>query len=68
MDALVAEKTRNSIFTVVDNKAHRVTVKTGFNDGGWVEILEGVKRGDPVILVSKQVLSDGQPVIETEAK
>jgi len=67
-DALVAEKTRNSVFTVADNKVHRVTVKTGFNDGGWVEILEGVKLNDPVILVGKQVLADGQPVTVTESK
>lgn len=67
-DALVAEKTRNSVFTVVDGKARRVTVKTGFNDGGRVEILEGLKLNDPVILVGKQTLSDGQAVNATEAK
>ena len=67
-DALVLEKTRNSVFTVADNKAKRITVKTGFNDAGQVEILEGVSLNQPVILVGKQVLTDGQPVTVAEGK
>lgn len=67
-DALVIEKTRNSVFTVADNKAKRLTVKTGFNDAGQVEILEGVNLNQPVILVGKQVLTDGQPVTVAEGK
>jgi membrane fusion protein (multidrug efflux system) len=67
-EALVVEKTRNSVFTVADGKARRVTVKVGFNEAGWAEILDGVKSGDPVILVGKQVLADGQAVNVSEAK
>jgi membrane fusion protein (multidrug efflux system) len=67
-DALVIEKTRNSVFTVADNKAKRLTVKTGFNDAGQVEILEGVNLNQPVILVGKQVLTDGQAVTIAEGK
>jgi membrane fusion protein (multidrug efflux system) len=61
-EALLAEKTRNSVFTLADNKAKRLTVRTGFNDGGRVEILEGVTLDTPVILLGKQALADGQPV------
>jgi membrane fusion protein (multidrug efflux system) len=67
-EALVVEKTRNSVFTVADNKAKRLTVKTGFNDGGWVEILEGLNLNQPVVHVGKQVLADGQPVTIAEGK
>ena len=67
-DALVVEKTRNSVFTVAENKARRLTVKTGFNDGGWVEVLEGVTLDQPVIAVGKQVLADGQPVNVVEGR
>jgi multidrug efflux pump subunit AcrA (membrane-fusion protein) len=56
------EKGRSSVFTVADNKAKRITVKTGFNDNGSVEILDGVKLGDSVIVIGKQVIADGQPV------
>jgi RND family efflux transporter MFP subunit len=61
-DAVLFEKGRTSVFTVADNKAKRTTVKTGFNDNGWVEILDGVKLGDSVIVIGKQVIADGQPV------
>jgi RND family efflux transporter MFP subunit len=67
-DSLFAEKTRNSVFVVADGKARRVTVKTGFNDAGTVEILEGVKPGGQVILLGKQVLADGQPITITEGR
>jgi RND family efflux transporter MFP subunit len=67
-DALLVEKTRNSVFTVADNKTKRLTVKTGFNDAGWVEIIDGLGTGQSVVVVSKQVLTDGQPVIISEAK
>lgn len=68
VESLVVEKTRNSVFTIVDQKAKRIVVKTGFNDAGWVEILDGVKEGDPIILAGKQILVDGQPVTISESK
>jgi membrane fusion protein (multidrug efflux system) len=61
-EAVLFEKGRTSVFTVADNKAKRITVKTGFNDIGWVEILDGVKVGDSVIVIGKQVIADGQSV------
>jgi len=67
-DALVVEKTRNSVFIVADNKAKRLTVKPGFSDGGWVEVLEGLALDQPVIAVGKQVLAEGQPVTVLEGK
>jgi membrane fusion protein, multidrug efflux system len=61
-DALVVEKVRNSVFVVVDNKAKKVQVKVGFSDPNFVEILDGLPPGRPVIIVGKQNLNDGQPV------
>jgi len=61
-DAVLFERGRASVFAVADNKARRLTVKTGFNDNGWVEILDGVKVGDSVIVIGKQVIVEGQPV------
>ena len=62
-EALVVEKVRNSVFTIVDKKAKKVPVKVGFTDGGSVEILEGLPPDKAVITVGKQNLNDGQPVI-----
>lgn len=67
-DAVLVEKGRTSVFTVADNKARRVTVKTGFNDNRVVEILDGLKPGDSVIVIGKQVIADGQPVTVAEGK
>ena len=57
-----------SVFTVQDNKAKKVLVKTGFNDGISVEVLEGLKPEQSVVLVGKQTLSDGQSVSAVEAR
>jgi membrane fusion protein (multidrug efflux system) len=68
VDALVTEKTGTSVFTVVDGKAAKVPVKTGFNDGAFVEIQSGLPASGPVVLVGKQSLNPGQTVVTTEAK
>ena len=68
VDALVVEKVKSFVFTVVDGKARKVPVKTGFNDGASVEVVEGLKSGEPVILVGKQALNDGQAVNVAEAR
>jgi RND family efflux transporter MFP subunit len=61
-EAVVTERAGASIFTVVDNKAKKVGVKTGFNDGAHVEIVSEIKPEQPVILVGKRTVTDGQPV------
>jgi membrane fusion protein (multidrug efflux system) len=61
-EALVREKANAFVFTVADNKAKKIPVKAGFTDGSKVEILDGLKPEEPVILVGNRTLSDGQPV------
>jgi membrane fusion protein (multidrug efflux system) len=68
VQALLVEKAGTSVFTVADGKAKKTPVRTGFNDGVNVEITDGVKLGQPVILVGRQTLNDGQPVNPVEAK
>ena len=68
VDALVAERAGAFVFTVMDNKAKKTRVQTGFNDGTNVEIVSGVKPDQPVILVGKRVLSDGQAIKPSEDK
>ncbi|HEY5910335.1 MAG TPA: efflux RND transporter permease subunit [Verrucomicrobiae bacterium] len=62
VEAVLFEKVGTAVFTVVEGQARRVAVKTGFNDGKSVEILEGVKPGESVIVAGKSALSNGQPV------
>jgi membrane fusion protein (multidrug efflux system) len=66
--ALLVEKAGSSVFTVVEGKAKKNAVQTGFNDGINVEIEKGINSDQAVILVGKQPLNDGQPVNPTEAR
>jgi membrane fusion protein (multidrug efflux system) len=67
-EALITEKNKNSVFVVRDNKAQKVPVATGFDDGIDVEILKGCAPGDSVIIAGKQSVTDGQKVQAIESK
>jgi len=66
LSAVLIEKANASVFKVVENKAKKIPVKIGFNDGAKVEVLSGLNHEDLVILPGKRPLSDGQPVRVTE--
>jgi RND family efflux transporter MFP subunit len=66
--AVLVEKAGTSVFVVLEGKAKKTPVNTGFADGTHFEILDGVTANQPVILVGKRTLNDGQPVHVTEAK
>ena len=68
VEAVLVEKAGASVFTVADNKAKKLPVKTGFNDGTNVEVTSGINLGQPLILVAKKAVADGQPVTAAEAK
>jgi membrane fusion protein (multidrug efflux system) len=67
-EALVTEKNKNSVFVVRYNKAQKVSITTGFDDGVNVEILKGCGPNDSVIVAGKQSVTDGQRVQATETK
>lgn len=60
--ALVSDKTGKSVFVVEGGTAKRVAVKTGLDDGSWVEVIEGLQENMEVIVVGKSGLTDGQAV------
>ena len=68
VEAVFMEKTSASVFAVADGKAKKTPVKTGFNDGAFIEIVEGASAEVPVILVGKMTLTNGQAVNLSEAK
>jgi membrane fusion protein (multidrug efflux system) len=68
VEALAVERGGASVFTVANDVAKKVAVKTGFNDGTHIEILSGVVAEDRVILIGKQPPSSGQAVHAVEAK
>ena len=68
VDAVLKEKAISSVFRVQNGKAKKTTVKSGFNDGAFVEIQEGIQPDDSLILVGKMSLNNDQPVTISENK
>jgi membrane fusion protein (multidrug efflux system) len=61
-EALVTERSNNFAYALEDNKAAKHAIKVGFNDGKNVEVTDGLKPTDSIIVPGKLKLSDGQPV------
>jgi membrane fusion protein (multidrug efflux system) len=66
--AVSIEKTGSFVFLVSEGKVKKVAVHTGFNDGTNIELIDPLKSDQPVAVVGKQSLSDGQPVTVSEEK
>ena len=66
--AVSAEKTGSFIFLISDGKVKKTAVHTGFNDGTNIEISDSLKADQPVAVIGKQPLNDGQPVTISEEK
>lgn len=60
--ALVTSANGKSVFVVAGGRAKRVPVKTGLDDGVWIEVTDGLTEDDEVVMVGKGGLTDGQPV------
>lgn len=62
--ALLTQGQEYALFVVEGEKARRQTVRTGLSLDGEVEILEGLKAGDRVVVGGQHRLSDGSRVKE----
>jgi membrane fusion protein (multidrug efflux system) len=51
-----------SVFVVADGKAAQRLVKTGLANAGSVEVIEGLKGSEQVVVVGQNGLKDGNPV------
>ncbi len=58
--ALVTNGNGKSVFVVENDRAKLVPIKTGLDDGLWVEIIDGLADGMEVVVVGKTGLADGQ--------
>ncbi len=54
--ALLVTDTETSLFVVADNKAKKITVVTGFEQDGLVEILTPLNTQEPIVIVGQQGL------------
>jgi len=62
-EAVLKEASGKSVFIVDrEQRARKTAIKAGFEDSASVEVLDGLAPDQPVILLGKQSLQDGQPV------
>jgi len=62
-EAIVPDGARTVVWKVVDNKAVRTEVRTGQRRAARVEIMDGIKAGDIVVIAGQMRLTrDGMPV------
>jgi membrane fusion protein, antimicrobial resistance system len=62
LDALFDDGDKPYVYLIKDGKAHKQNVKTGITSGKKIEILEGVSKGDQVIVKGPDNLKDGLEV------
>lgn len=60
--AVVVRPSGSVVYRVEGGVAQQQQVKTGLRRDGWVEILQGLKAGDPVAVDGAGWLTDGTPV------
>ena len=60
--ALLEDGGEPAVYVVRDGKAQRTVLKLGYNDAGWVEVREGLKPGDQVVIAGKAALREGSAV------
>jgi membrane fusion protein (multidrug efflux system) len=65
VEAVMVEKTGSSIFVVENGVTKKIPVKTGFNDGQNIEIIEPLTLPGEVVAVGKTPLANGQAVTVT---
>jgi RND family efflux transporter MFP subunit len=65
LTAVIMEKTVATAYVHEAGKARRRVLKAGFNDGTNLEILDGLKPDEDVLVVGTATLTDGQAVTLT---
>jgi HlyD family secretion protein len=66
VEAIVEKKGKKYVFKVVDGKARLTEVTEGLVSENSVEIIDGVKMGDVVVVTGVEKLKDGQGVKTTQ--
>lgn len=60
--ALLDDESDPAVFVARGGKAARVSVKLGYTDGEWAEVLSGLKPGEQVVTAGKVALREGSAV------
>jgi RND family efflux transporter MFP subunit len=60
--AIRAQGSDRLLFIVQDGKAKQVKVKTGLESPDWIQIVDGLRGGEEVVVASAGLLNDGSAV------
>ena len=60
--ALLEDEGEPAVYVVREGKAVRTAITTGYVDGGFIEVREGLAEGDRVVTAGKVALRDGSAV------
>lgn len=60
--ALLEDGGEPAVYVIRGNKALRTNLKLGYDDAGWIEVREGLKEGDAVVVAGKAALREGSAV------
>jgi membrane fusion protein, multidrug efflux system len=60
--AIVDDDVSDSVFVIVDGKAERRTVRTGYARGAQVEIVDGLNGDEEIVVIGQAGLRDGASV------
>lgn len=60
--AILDDDTSESVFVVVDGKAERRPVRTGYVQNGKVEVVDGLSGDEEIVVIGQSGLSDGAVV------
>lgn len=71
LSSIIPDNGVNVVYSVTEEngemRAARVEVKTGINDGNYVQIVSGLKAGDNVVTLGNTLISDGS-LLTTQSK
>lgn len=61
-NALLEDGGEPAVYVIRGDKAQRASLKLGYDDAGWVEVRDGLKQGDAVVIAGKAALREGSAV------
>ena len=61
--AIIEDAGNSTVFVLSDDTVERKLIRTGYSDGGFVEVLEGLNDGDSFVVVGQASLKDGTRVV-----
>lgn len=60
--AIIEERGQSAVYVIKDNVAERRTIRTGYAEGGQIEVLEGLDESEAFVTIGQTSLKNGSRV------